>query len=113
MAKSKRTTSRVAKPPANGRAAKEVARTSARATASGPAGKPGRAAISDAATQKLAGTEQLAAAFPFNAAKPSEFGDAAATPTRTDRRAAGSDGRRQHAHRDQRLAKRSATAIRS
>jgi catalase len=30
--------------------------------------------VSDAATAKLAGTEALAAKFPFNAAKPSEFG---------------------------------------
>src|SRR6185503_2075880 len=50
----------------NGRSAKEVAKTSARSTASGPAKKPGRDAIADAATQKLVGTQQLAAAFPFN-----------------------------------------------
>lgn len=34
----------------------------------------------DVATAKIAGTEALAAAFPFNAAKPSEFGDAASKP---------------------------------
>jgi catalase len=37
-------------------------------------------ASADAASRKLLGTETLASAFPFNAAKPSEFGDAAATP---------------------------------
>jgi catalase len=61
----------------NGRSAKEAVKTSARSTASGPAKKAGRDAISDAATQKLVGTQLLAAAFPFNAAKPSEFGDGA------------------------------------
>ena len=82
MAKSKRAASGVGKPRGNGRSAKQVVKTSARSTASGPARKPGREAISDAATQKLVGTQQLAAAFPFNAAKPSEFGDAAAAPAR-------------------------------
>ena len=86
MAKSKRAVSRAASSvrrlPGNGRSAKETAKTSARSTASGPAKKAGREAISDAATLKLAGTQQLAAEFPFNAAKPSEFGDAAAAPAR-------------------------------
>jgi catalase len=36
--------------------------------------------IGDAAIAKLAGTESVAAAMPFNAAKPSEFGDASAQP---------------------------------
>ena len=52
-----------------------VTRSSSRSTVSGPAKPPGTAAASDAATAKLAGTEALAAQFPFNAAKPSEFGD--------------------------------------
>ena len=34
----------------------------------------------DAATAKVSGQEAVAAAFPFNAAKPTEFGDAAMTP---------------------------------
>jgi catalase len=42
---------------------------------SGPATQLGTAAASDAATARLAGTEALAAKFPFNAAKSSEFGD--------------------------------------
>ena len=81
MAKSKRAASRAASSvrrlTGNGRSAKQAAKTSARSTASGPAKKAGRDAVSDAATQKLVGTQLLAAAFPFNAAKPSEFGDAA------------------------------------
>ena len=56
------------------------AKSSARSTVSGPARKGGAAAISDAATAKAAGTEALAAAMPFNAAKPFEHGDAAMEP---------------------------------
>ncbi len=86
MAKSKRAGSRgasgVRRLNSNGRSAKETAKTSARSTASGPAKKAGREAISDVATLKLVGTQQLAAEFPFNAAKPSEFGNAAAEPAR-------------------------------
>ena len=52
-----------------------VTRSSSRSTLSGPATPLGTAAASDAATAKLAGTEALAAKFPFNAAKSSEFGD--------------------------------------
>ena len=48
--------------------------SSARTTVSAPAKRPDAVAASDAATAKLAGTELLAAKFPFNAAKPSEFG---------------------------------------
>jgi catalase len=50
-------------------------RSSARTTVSSPSQRPDASAVSDAATAKLAGTEALAAKFPFNAAKPSEFGD--------------------------------------
>ena len=86
MAKSKRPVSRAAsgvrRLTGNGRSAKEAAKTSARSTSSGPARKAGHDAITDAATAKLAGTQQLAAEFPFNAAKPSEFGAAAAEPAR-------------------------------
>ena len=52
-------------------------KTSARSTVSGPAGKGD---AEDAATMKMAGTEELAAAFPHNSAKPSEFGTAARRP---------------------------------
>ena len=55
-----------------------VAKTSSRSTVSGPTRSPDAAQITDAATAKIAGTEALAAAFPYNAAKSSEFGDAAA-----------------------------------
>jgi catalase len=56
------------------------ARSSARSTVSGPAGKDPAPDRMDAAVAKQAGTETLAAAFPFNAAKPSEFGAAARRP---------------------------------
>src|SRR5580698_4919664 len=49
-------------------------RSSARTTVSSPSQRPDTTVVSDAATAKLAGTEALAAKFPFNAAKPSEFG---------------------------------------
>ena len=52
-----------------------AAKSSARATISGPAARPAPAGIVDAATAKLAGTEMLAADFPDNAAKPSEYSD--------------------------------------
>src|SRR3954451_19621378 len=61
-------------------AVRSAVRTSARSTASGPAQSGGDASITDAATAKLAGTEAVAASFPYNAAKPSEFGDAAMQP---------------------------------
>jgi catalase len=64
-----------------GAAAGVAAKTSAKSTVSGPP-RPARAAdISDAATAKLAGTEAVAAAMPFNAAKPSEFGRASLAPS--------------------------------
>src|ERR1043166_5678229 len=65
--------------PASASAA-QSAKTSARSTVSGPANKGGAAAITDAATAKAAGTESVAASFPHNAAKPSEFGRAAMQP---------------------------------
>jgi catalase len=61
----------------------KVTRSSSRSTVSGPAKRPGTAAASDAATAKLVGTEALAAKFPFNAAKPSEFGDPPVAATGT------------------------------
>ena len=57
-----------------------AAKSSARSTVSGRTPKDGAAAISDVATAKMAGTEAVAGAFPFNAAKASEYGDAAAAP---------------------------------
>jgi catalase len=55
-----------------------AAQTSARSTASGPARRAG--GKSDPAAAKQAATELVAEAFPFNAAKPSEFGKAALAP---------------------------------
>jgi len=64
--------------PTSDRSKADAAKSSARSTASAPA--QGVSAVSDAATAKLAGGDEVAAAFPFNAAKPSEFGDAARNP---------------------------------
>jgi catalase len=55
-----------------------VAKTSARSTVSGPSRRASGA--SDAAALKLQTTELVAEAFPFNAAKPSEYGKAARAP---------------------------------
>jgi catalase len=52
--------------------------SSARSTVSGPSRRS--AGTRDAAAAKMAATELVAEAFPFNAAKPSEFGKAALTP---------------------------------
>ncbi|HEY6645419.1 catalase [Povalibacter sp.] len=74
-------------PPPPGKKARdadaEVAKTSGRSTASGPTAKPGVGAVTDAASAKLIGTQALASAFPYNAAKPSEFGDAGAAVGQT------------------------------
>jgi catalase len=64
---------------ASGSAGKAAGRSSAKATISGPTAK-GDAGIADLATAKMAGQEKVAAAFPFNAAKPAEFGKAAREP---------------------------------
>ncbi len=66
-----------AKAPPSRTSASASGRTSARATVSGPTH---RGVPVDAASAKVAGAEAVAAAFPFNAAKPSEFGQAAMTP---------------------------------
>ena len=58
-----------------------IARTSARSTVSGPSSKNGYKDVTDEATAKVAGTEAVAAAMPFNAAKSAEYGDAAREPT--------------------------------
>ena len=62
-----------------GSGGKAAGRTSAKATVSGPTAK-GDAGIADLATAKMAGQEKIAGAFPFNAAKPAEFGRAALDP---------------------------------
>src|SRR4029434_4565613 len=67
--------------PANAPASvKASAKTSARSTASGPAHTSGGQEITDVATTKKAGIEAVAGAFPYNAAKPSEFGTGALRP---------------------------------
>ena len=62
------------------RSTNAAAKSSARATVSGPSRKGSAADISDAATAKIAGTETVAGSIPHNAAKPGEFGDAAMEP---------------------------------
>ncbi|MEY2936864.1 MAG: hypothetical protein RL033_7613 [Pseudomonadota bacterium] len=56
------------------------ATTSARTTVSGPARKGKPPPPSDAASEKQAAAEALAAAMPFNANKPNEYGPAATKP---------------------------------
>ncbi len=72
-----------ARKPAPKSAAKSTAKTSAKSTVSGPAALPPAPAITDAATAKSAGTELVARAFPYNAAKATEIGKngAVAGPT--------------------------------
>ena len=62
------------------RGTKQSAQTSAKSTVSGPARKVPVTDTVDVATAKLAGTEELACAFPHNAAKPAEFGAEATRP---------------------------------
>jgi catalase len=76
MAARKQTSKSPGKANAGSTSAGVSAKTSARATVSGPTRKGGAAAITDAATAKIAGTESVSASFPHNAAKPSEFGNA-------------------------------------
>jgi catalase len=61
---------------ASSRSTKDATKTTARTTVSGPARRGAAAGIHDAATAKLAGTDSVAASFPHNTAKPSEFGPA-------------------------------------
>ena len=58
----------------------QASETSARSTVSGPTRKAGAPKSKHAAMAKVAGVEALTAAFPYNAAKPSEFGAAAREP---------------------------------
>ena len=60
--------------------ASAAGKASARATVSGPARK---GAIVDEPTRKVAKTDALAASFPFNEAKPSEFGAGPPSPGKT------------------------------
>ena len=59
---------------------KGPAQASAKSTVSGPSRKAAPARSPDPATAKVAGTEELATAFPHNRAKPAEFGKAALNP---------------------------------
>jgi catalase len=61
---------------------KSSAATSARSTISGPARGGRRRADNDAPAAKLAATEALAAAMPFNANKAAEYGKASTAPQR-------------------------------
>jgi catalase len=56
------------------RAAPAASASSAKSTVSGPSGKSVSIDTRNLATTKMSGTEALAEQFPFNAAKPSEFG---------------------------------------
>jgi catalase len=66
--------------PTPGGAALESTRTSARSTVAGPTHADATSSDADRATAKMAGTEEVAGAFPFNAAKPTEFGEKARRP---------------------------------
>jgi catalase len=61
-------------------AATVATRTSARSTISGPTRKAIAEGATSASAAKIAGMEATAAAFPFNAAKPTEFGPNAQNP---------------------------------
>src|SRR4051794_565769 len=61
-------------------AATRASQTSSRTTTSGPSRTS--SVVRDAASAKMTATEMVAEAFPFNAAKPSEYGKAAQTPQR-------------------------------
>src|SRR5688500_15928388 len=62
----------------SGRGGAGETKTSARSTVSGPSRRSG--ATRDAASAKLEAVEIVAEAFPFNAAKPSEYGKASSNP---------------------------------
>src|SRR6478752_9906521 len=59
-------------------AAARTGQTSSRTTTSGPSRRS--SVVRDAASAKMEATEMVAEAFPFNAAKPSEYGKAALAP---------------------------------
>jgi catalase len=63
-----------------GTAIPTATRTSARSTISGPARKAIAEGATSASAAKIAGMEATAAAFPFNSAKPTEFGANAQNP---------------------------------
>ncbi|MET0410303.1 MAG: catalase HPII, partial [Polyangiaceae bacterium] len=64
----------------NGDAKASAATTSARSTAGGPSRKGKPPPTGDALVEKMAGTQALAAAMPFNPNKPGEHGKAALKP---------------------------------
>ena len=76
----KRTHRGAAARPAPGTRKTDLARTSAKSTTSGPARPVASSHDGDPAIVKMAGTQEVASAFPFNAAKASEFGKAARSP---------------------------------
>src|SRR4030095_9151507 len=80
---SRKRSTQQARPPATAGARSSsgasAARSSARSTVSGPTSK-GVESIVDLATAKVAGVEAVASSFPFNAAKPTEFGKDARRP---------------------------------
>ncbi len=65
--------------PSSAKPAATASKTSSRSTASGPS-QGAQALPNEQATVKMAGTESVASAFPFNAAKPGEFAEAAMDP---------------------------------
>jgi catalase len=81
MAAKRTTPGKSGKPATKSDSDKQAASTSAKSTASGPT-KKADSAITDAATAKMAGVEKVAAAMPFNAGKPAEYGKASLTPPR-------------------------------
>jgi catalase len=76
--KKKRPSEAKSPPPGRKPGKATTGKTSARSTTSGPADAIDAAGITDAASAKLAGVQRLAAQFPHNAAKPSEFTEDAA-----------------------------------
>ena len=77
-------------PPTRKPRAGSPARSTSRSTVSGPSKRRARSPGEEAQMQRAA-TEMVAEAFPFNAAKPTEFGEASAgAADGSDRRAAGS-----------------------
>ncbi|MEI9949041.1 MAG: catalase [Pseudomonadota bacterium] len=71
---------RAARGPEHQSAKASGAVTSAHSTVSGPAQNDKGSSAADAATEKMAGTQKLAANMPFNPTKPGEYGEASAEP---------------------------------
>jgi catalase len=77
----KKTPSKNIAAPSGQSAAASGSTTSARSTSGGPAHKDGPSSSDDIASVKMAATQALAEAMPFNANKPKEYGAASAEPT--------------------------------